>query len=89
LLSPRLVLLLVWLFTGLIEAAYLPWRMWLAVLGLLFLPLTALSWALIVHFGYDAGRWWPALLATIALFELGVLARWFRGEQGKRGKGGD
>lgn len=88
LLSPRLLLLLVWLFTDYTEAAYLhAGRLWLLILGFLFLPLTALAWALIVHFGHDASRWWPALLAVIALFELGVLARWFRGDKGKQKRG--
>lgn len=87
--SPRLALLLVWLFTDLIEAAYIVHeRLWLAVLGLLFAPLTALAWALIVEFDYDTTRWWPALLAAIALFELGLLSRWFRGK-GKKEKGRD
>jgi hypothetical protein len=88
--SPRLALVLVWLFTDLIEAAYtVHGRLWLAVLGLLFAPLTALAWALIVYYGHDASRWWPALLAAIALFELGLLSRWFRGHKGKKEKGGD
>ena len=87
--SPRLALLLVWIFTDLIEAAYLPGRIWLALLGLVFAPLTALTWALIVEFDYDTTRWWPALVTAIALFELGLLSRWFRGRKGKKEKGGD
>jgi hypothetical protein len=82
-------LLLVWLFTGLIEAAYMPGRFWVVVLGFLFAPLTALAWALIVHFGHEAGRWWPVVLTALALFELGLLGRWFRGSKGKKEKGGD
>jgi hypothetical protein len=86
LLSPRLLLLVAWL-TNYTDAAYMhAGRTWLLVLGFLFLPLTALAWALIVHFGHDASRWWPAALTVIALFELGILARWFRGEKGKKKK---
>ena len=86
--SPRLALVLVWLFTPLIEAAYLPGRMWVVVLGLLFAPLTALAWALIVDFGHDGSRWWPVLLPAPAPSELGLLSRWFRGKD-KKEKGGD
>jgi hypothetical protein len=81
-LSPRLVLLIVWMFTDYTEAAYQDAdRTWLLILGFLFLPATALAWALIVHFGNGDSRWGPAVLTAVALFELGLLTRWFRGER--------
>jgi len=71
---PRVVLLLVWLLTDYTEDAYLhQGRLWLLGLGFLFMPVTALAWALVVHFGYDTAEWWPVAVIGAALFDLGLL----------------
>ena len=73
---PRVVLLLVWLLTDYTEEAYLyQGRLWLLGLGFVFMPVTALAWALLVHFGHDTAEWWPAVVIGAALFDLGLLDR--------------
>lgn len=74
---PRVVLILLWLFDY-TEAAYEHRdRSWVLVLGLIFAPLTTLAYALVVHFGYDATEWWPAVIIAAVLFDLGLLDRVF------------
>lgn len=74
---PRVVLLLLWLFDYTEPAYESQGRGWVLVLGLIFAPLTTLAYALVVHFGYDATEWWPAVIIAAALFDLGLLDRVF------------
>ncbi len=79
---PRVVLLLVWLLTDYTNAAYLnAGRFWLLALGFVFMPLTALAWGLLVHFGHDTAEWWPVVVIAAVLFDLGLLDRWIRQEK--------
>lgn len=73
---PRVVLLLLWLFDYTEPAYESQGRGWVLVLGLIFAPLTTLAYALVVHFGYDATEWWPAVIIAAVLFDLGLLGRW-------------
>ena len=50
LISPRLAIVFVWLFSNVMERAYDDW--WVPVLGFFFLPWTTLAWA----FTWDSGR---------------------------------
>ena len=50
LISPRLAIVFVWLFSNVMERAYDDW--WIPVLGFFFLPWTTLAWA----FTWDAGN---------------------------------
>ncbi len=50
LISPRLAIVFVWLFSNVFERAYDDW--WVPVLGFFFLPWTTLAWA----FTWDSGR---------------------------------
>lgn len=64
--SPRLALFLVWIFTDRVPAAYD--HSWIvAVLGFLFLPWTALAWALVwAPFGGVSGFGW--FIVVLAFF---------------------
>ena len=50
LISPRLAIVFVWLFSNVMERAYDDW--WVPLLGFFFLPWTTLAWA----FTWDSGR---------------------------------
>ena len=50
LISPRLAIIFVWLFSNVFERAYDSF--WLPLLGFFFLPWTTLAWA----FTWDSGR---------------------------------
>ena len=69
LISPRLAIILTWLFSGVMERAYDGWIV--PILGFLFLPWTMLAYAWM----YDSGRavrgieWFIVALAF--LFDLG------------------
>lgn len=43
LISPRLALFLLLVFTNMIQTAFKPW--WLSIIGFFFLPWTTLAWA--------------------------------------------
>jgi hypothetical protein len=69
---PRLVLILVWLFSNYLQTVYATW-IW-PVLGFVFLPLTTLAYAFAMHFGRFA--WTPigvAAVVTAVLIDLGLL----------------
>lgn len=69
---PRLVLILVWLFSNYLQTVYATW-IW-PVLGFIFLPLTTLAYAFAMHFGNFA--WTPigvAAVVTAVLVDLGLL----------------
>ena len=82
---PRLVLLLVWLLSGYLQAVYQGWVV--PLLGFVFLPLTTLAYAFAMHFG--GGEWTPvgigavvtALLVDLGLFRTGAKAR--KGDGGR------
>jgi hypothetical protein len=69
---PRLVLILVWLFSDYLDTAYRT-RIW-PFLGFLFLPLTTLAYAFAMHYGNFA--WTPigvAAVVTAVLVDLGLI----------------
>lgn len=65
LVAPRIVLVLVWLFTDLISSAYQ--GLLLPILGLVFLPLTTLVYAWAVHAagGVQGGFWLVAMIVAV------------------------
>jgi hypothetical protein len=69
---PRLVLILVWLFSDYLDTTYRTW-LW-PLLGFVFLPLTTLAYAFAMHFGHFA--WTPigvAAVLTAVLVDLGLI----------------
>jgi hypothetical protein len=65
---PRIALVLVWIFTNLVDRAYDTFI--LPLLGLIFLPFTTLVYALVWSpaVGMDGGRWlWVALAFLVEL----------------------
>lgn len=71
LIAPRIVLLLVALFTDIVTSAYEGWI--IPLLGWIFLPLTTLVYACAVHFaGGVQGGLWLVLMVLAVLFDLGA-----------------
>src|SRR6476661_6288540 len=70
--TPRLVVLLLWLFTNFMNRAYAGAAIW-AVLGFLFLPVTTLAyaWAINAHGSID-GLWIVLLIVTV-MVDLGLV----------------
>jgi hypothetical protein len=71
---PRLVLILVWLFSDYLDTAYRT-RLW-PFLGFLFLPLTTLAYAFAMHFGNF--EWTPigvAAVVTAVIVDLGLIRK--------------
>ena len=73
LISPRLALVVTWLFSGVLERAYDSWLV--PVIGFFILPWTTLAWAWMYHAGPGRtveGLVW-ALVGVAALIDLGSL----------------
>jgi len=82
---PRLVLVLVWLFSDYLQNVYRGW-VW-PLLGFVFLPLTTLAYAFAMHQG--AGAWTPlgiAAVVTAVLVDLGLFRRGTRRRGGGSGR---
>ena len=64
-LSPRLAILFVWLFTDRMGIAFE--RFWMGFLGFLFLPWTTLAWALAYqpHTGVTGFGWFVVIFAFV------------------------
>ena len=80
-LFPRLGLLIVWIFTNEVDQAYDTWI--LPLLGLIFLPLTTLVYALFYSpvGGVDGIEWfWVVLAFLLDIGALGAGARSRRGD---------
>jgi hypothetical protein len=77
---PRLGLALVWIFTNEVDQAYDSWV--LPLLGLIFLPLTTLVYALlwVPRGGVDGIEWFWVVLAF--LFDIGALGAGARSRAG-------
>jgi len=62
LISPRLALVLILLFTNLIQQAFSPW--WYSIIGWLFLPWTTLAWTVCYQpvFGVSGFGWFIVIL---------------------------
>jgi hypothetical protein len=74
LISPRLALAVVWIFTDLVDRAFESWV--LPFLGLLFFPWTTLMYALVWSGGVDGIGWLFVALGVIAdLGSYGASAR--------------
>lgn len=80
LIAPRIVLLLVALFTDIVARAYEGWLV--PLLGWIFLPMTTLVYALAVHVagGVDGGLW-LVLMVLAVLFDLGATGWKVRGRR--------
>jgi uncharacterized oligopeptide transporter (OPT) family protein len=71
LLTPRIVLVLVWLFSHFLDRAYHTW-LW-PVLGFFFMPLTTLAYAWAINSnGSVSGIYFVGVLLA-ALVDLGIL----------------
>jgi hypothetical protein len=78
LLTPRLIMVLMWLFSNYLSHAYGTW-VW-PLLGFFFLPTTTIAFA-IAQNEFGGFRGWGALITVLGvLFDLGVLG-------GARGRG--
>jgi hypothetical protein len=78
LLTPRLVMVLMWLFSDYLSHAYGTWA-W-PLLGFFFLPTTTIAFA-IAQNEFGGFRGWGAVITVLGvLFDLGVLG-------GARGRG--
>lgn len=83
--APRLVLIVLWLFTDYVDWAY-ETKVW-PFLGWIFLPTTTLAYAFAMHFGDRA--WTPlgiAAVVTAVLIDLGLLGTSSRSRR-RRGPG--
>lgn len=70
--APRVVLVLLWLFTGWLSAAYGTWVV--PVLGFFFAPLSTIWYAVVRH--YYGGAWtlWPLIGMALAIaVDLGIV----------------
>src|SRR5262245_16221603 len=85
--TPRLVLVLVWLFSDYLSAPYQTW-IW-PLLGFFFLPLTTLAYAWAYHYG--GGSMTGLGVAAVVLALLIDLGSYGAGENGRRSRmrGGD
>jgi hypothetical protein len=79
-LSPRLALLLMWIFTPWVDRAFGP-IIW-PILGLLFLPLTTLLYVILWNTNGRGVNGWEWLLVVLAI--LGDLASYAGGASGRR-----
>jgi hypothetical protein len=78
LLTPRLIMVLMWLFSNYLSHAYGTW-VW-PLLGFFFLPTTTIAFA-IAQNEFGGFRGWGAVITVLGvLFDLGVLG-------GARGRG--
>jgi hypothetical protein len=66
---PRLALLLLFLFTGILERAY--HGLIIPILGFIFLPLTTLVYAYMINSGYPASGPYLLLLLIAVIIDLG------------------
>lgn len=85
--APRLVLLLLWLFTDYVTWAY-DTKIW-PFLGWIFLPMTTLAYAFAMHYGDR--EWTPigiAAVVTALLVDLGLIGTSSRSRRGGGGRGG-
>jgi hypothetical protein len=76
---PRLVIVLVWIFSDFLGRAY-ETRLW-PFLGFFFLPLTTLTYAFIINAGGSVSGWYLALFVLAVLSDLGLI-----GDSGKRAR---
>ena len=82
-LSPRLAIFFVWLFTDRMGIAFE--RFWMGFLGFLFLPWTTLAWSLAYqpHTGVTGFGWFVVILAFIADISTHVGAAQARREKSR------
>jgi hypothetical protein len=78
-LSPRLAIFLVWVFTDRMGIAFE--RFWMGLVGFVFLPWTTLAWALAYqpHKGVTGFGWFIVILAFLA-----DLSAWGAASQARR-----
>ncbi len=71
--APRLALLLLWIFTPIVNAAFQPWIMsWLwPIIGILFLPFTTLMYVLVASGGPITIWGWVVVFLGL-LLDLGA-----------------
>ena len=80
-LSPRLAVLLMWIFTPWVDRAFGP-IIW-PILGVLFLPITTLVYVILWNTnGRGVNGWWEWLFVVLAVF--GDLASYAGGGYGRR-----
>lgn len=80
--APRVALVLVWLFSTVLQTAYKS-VLW-PILGFIFLPLTTLVYAWVIHTnGAITGAWWVAV-ALAALADLGMFSQGARSRRTKK-----
>jgi hypothetical protein len=77
--SPRLAVILLWIFTNLVDRAFDGFI--LPLLGVIFLPFTTLAYVLAWRPGFGVtGAWWLWVVLG-ALLDLGVLGGGARGRR--------
>lgn len=80
---PRLVIVLMALFSDYIGTAYSTW-LW-PLLGFFFMPYTTIAYAVAQHAGGGAHGLWMVLVVVAVLFDIGVIGHGSRAA-GKKGK---
>lgn len=71
LIFPRLVLVLIWLFSNYLGRAY-ETVLW-PVLGFLFLPLTTLAYAFAINSNGSVEGWYLGAVVLAVLIDLGII----------------
>jgi len=71
---PRVILILVWLFSDYLDAAYSGRLLWF-VLGFLFMPMTTLGYGLVIYNHGSVESYWLIAVIAGALFDLGLLGK--------------
>ena len=71
LIFPRLILVLVWLFSDYLGRAY-ETVIW-PLLGFLFLPLTTLAYAFAINANGSVEGWYLAAVVVAVLIDLGII----------------
>jgi hypothetical protein len=66
---PRVVLVALWFFTSILQRAYDNWL--IPLFGLIFLPLTTLVYAWIVHTGAPVAGWHLIALIVAVILDAG------------------
>lgn len=73
LITPRIVLAVLWLFTGYLHSGYAGVPLYWPILGFIFMPLTTLAYAFAINQGGGVQDIYLVLLIIAILIDLGLM----------------